>query len=506
MQENVRKPAESVFFLQIPQVYEHFYYLCSKNQIGMLIGRDKEKQILQNALTEEYSQFIAVYGRRRVGKTFLIRESYGYKFHFQFTGAAKTTARKQLARFRLALKEQGLADVSILTNWMDAFCELKRFINLLPGGKKIIFLDELPWMDAPRSNFLAELESFWNGWASARKDIVFIVCGSSTSWMVKKIIKNKGGLHNRLTHRIALKPFSLRLCEEMMKSRGVMLTRKQILEGYMIFGGVPYYWSLINRGASLSQEISRLVFSEDGELYDEFNMLYASLFKKPEPYIKVIALLAKRKIGMTRQELIDVGKFSDNGSLTDILNDLQWCGFIRGYSMLGNRVKNEVYQLIDHYTLFYYEFIHEQRHGSNFWQVMQGKPQYNAWCGLAFERVCLWHIEQIKTKLGISGILTNEYAWRSKPDKEEQRSGVQVDLLIERSDGVIDLCEMKYSKEEYAISEAYEKELIRKRTVFSEVTGTRNAVHTIMVTTYGIVRNAYSHEVQNEVCLDDLFL
>lgn len=472
----------------------------------MLIGREKEKQILLNALTEEYSQFIAVYGRRRVGKTFLIRESYEYKFNFQFTGAAKTTARKQLARFRLALKEQGLNDVPTLTNWMDAFSELKRFINQQPEGKKVIFLDELPWMDAPRSNFLSELESFWNGWASARKDIVFIVCGSSTAWMVKKIIKNKGGLHNRLTHRIALKPFSLHLCEEMMKSRSISLTRKQILEGYMIFGGVPYYWSLLNRGASLTQEISRLIFSEDGDMYDEFNMLYASLFKKPEPYIKVISLLAKKKMGMTRQEIITTGKLEDNGALTEILKDLEWCGFIRGYSMIGNKIKNEVYQLIDHYTLFYYEFIHEQRHGSNFWQTMQGKPQYNTWCGLAFERVCLWHIEQIKNKLGISGILTNEYAWRTGPNKEKNRSGVQIDLLIERSDGIIDLCEMKYSKDTYTINETYEKELIQKKNIFAEVTKTKSAIHTIMVTTYGINHNAYSNEIQNEIELNDLFL
>ena len=227
----------------------------------MLIGREKEKQILQDALTEEYSQFIAVYGRRRVGKTFLIREAYDYHFAFQFTGAAKTSARKQLARFRMALKEQGLTDVpKVFTNWMIAFAELKRFISILPAGKKVIFLDELPWMDAPRSGFLSELESFWNGWASARKDIVFVVCGSATSWMVKKIIKDKGGLHNRLSHRIALKPFSLQLCEEFLTSRGIEMSRRQILNGYMIFGGVPDYWSLLKKGASLSQELDRLIF------------------------------------------------------------------------------------------------------------------------------------------------------------------------------------------------------------------------------------------------------
>ena len=475
----------------------------------MLIGRDKEKQILQNALTEEYSQFVAVYGRRRVGKTFLIRESYDYKFTFQFTGAANTSSRKQLARFRMALKEHGLTDMpKVFANWMTAFSELKRYINLQPEGKKIIFLDELPWMDAPRSGFLSELESFWNGWASARKDIVFVICGSATSWMVKKIIKNKGGLHNRLTHRIALKPFSLRLCEELVQSRGIEMTRKQILNGYMIFGGVPYYWSLLQKGHSLTQEIDRLIFTNDGDMYDEFSMLYASLFKKPEPYIKIISLLAGKKEGMTRIELINKGGLEDNGALSKILDDLEWCGFIRGYTVIGKQVKDEIFQLIDHYTLFYYEFIHGKRHGKNFWQAMEGKPQYNNWCGRAFERVCLWHTDQIKHKIGISGVLTNEYAWRHVPKNqsaEAKSEGVQIDLLLDRSDGIIDLCEIKYSSDKYSITEAYHEKLNRRKAVFAEVTKTRKALHTVLITTYGLAKNAYVGDIQNEIQLDDLF-
>ncbi len=476
----------------------------------MLIGREKEKQILQNALTEEYSQFIAVYGRRRVGKTFLIRESYGYQFTFQFTGAARTPARKQLARFRMALKEHGLTDMpKVFTNWMTAFSELKRFITMQPEGKKVVFLDELPWMDTPRSGFLSELETFWNGWASARKDIVLVVCGSATSWMVQKIIRNKGGLHNRLTQRIALKPFPLSLCEALVRSRGIEMTRKQILNGYMIFGGVPYYWSLLQKGASLTQEIDRLIFSEGGDMHDEFNMLYASLFKKPEPYVKIISLLAEKKEGMTRLELIEKGKLEDNGALTGILNDLEWCGFIRCYSMLGKQVKDGIYQLVDHYTLFYYEFIHGKRHGSNFWQTMEGKPRYNNWCGRAFERVCLWHTDQIKQKLGISGVLTNEYAWHYIPKTqsyENIREGVQIDLLIDRSDGIINLCEMKYSNGKYAVTEAYHEKLERRKAIFAEVTNTKKALHTVFVTTDGLVRNAYANDFQNEICLDDLFL
>lgn len=471
----------------------------------MLIGRDKEKQILKSALSEEQSQFIAVYGRRRVGKTFLIRESYDYTFDFQFTGAAKLSAKKQLVRFRRALKEHGQKDTPELTNWGDAFGELKRFIINLRTGKKVIFLDELPWMDAPRSGFLSELESFWNGWASARKDLVFVVCGSSTSWMVKKIIKNKGGLHNRLNHRIALKPFPLGLCEKMVQSRGLVLSRKQILEAYMIFGGVPYYWSLLQRGTSITAEIDRLIFSPDGELHDEFEMLYASLFKKPEPYIRVIELLAKKKMGLTRQELLSAGGFEDNGAFSDILKDLEWCGFIRSYTMMGYRTKSDIFQLIDHYTLFYYEYIDGSRQGSNYWKAMLGTPKYNTWCGLAFERACLWHVDPIKKKLGISGILTNEYAWRCLPDEDLGRRGVQIDLLIDRSDGIIDVCEMKYSQNQYVITADDADALARKRETFQSVTRTKSAVHSIMVTTEGLKPNEHQYEVQAEVVLNDLF-
>ncbi|MGM9846932.1 MAG: ATP-binding protein [Muribaculaceae bacterium] len=477
----------------------------------MLIGREKEKEVLLSTLSEEYSQFVAVYGRRRVGKTFLIRETFDNKFDFQYTGAANLTARKQLAKFRRTLKEYGLKDVAPLENWGEAFDEFKRFISNLPEkkdnsgkpDKKVIFFDELPWMDAPRSGFLSELESFWNGWASARKDIVMIVCGSSTSWMVKKIIKNKGGLHNRLNHRIALKPFSLGLCEKLARARGLILNRKQLLEAYMVFGGIPYYWSLLQKGNSITGEIDRLLFSSEGELHDEFEMLYASLFKKPEPYIRVIELLAKKKIGMTRQELLTAGRFEDNGSFSDILHDLEWCGFIRSYSIMRNR--SEIFQLIDHYTMFYYEYIHGVHLGDNYWKTMLATPKYNTWCGLAFERTCLWHVEQIKKKLGISGILTNEYAWRCLPDESACHRGVQIDLLIDRSDEIIDICEIKYSKETYTITSDYSAELERKRTVFETVTQTKSAVHTVMITTYGLTRNEYWGDIQAEIILDDLF-
>ena len=472
----------------------------------MLIGRENEARVLQDAVRKENSQFIAVYGRRRVGKTFLIREAYDYKFAFQYTGAHKVTARQQLTRFRLELKRHGLKNVPYLTNWTEAFYELERYLGGLSEGKKVVFLDELPWMDAPRSRFLSELEAFWNGWASARKDIVLIVCGSATGWMVKKILRNKGGLHDRLSHRILLEPFSLGLCEQMAASQGIEWTRKQILEAYMILGGVPYYWSLLGKGVSVAQEIDRLIFYRGGELHDEFKMLYASLFDRPEPYLKVIAELAGKKSGMSRDELIERSGISTGGALSAILEDLEWCGFIRSYNIIGRKKNGRIYQLIDHFTLFHYDFIADGKMGYGYWEAMPGKPKYNTWCGLAFERTCLWHIEQIKKKLGISGVLTEEYAWRCLPDEKSGTPGVQIDLLIDRADGIIDLCEMKYSDAEYAISESYESQLRERKAIFSSATLTKKAVHTIMVTTYGLRQNAYSWYVQGEVTMDDLFV
>lgn len=471
----------------------------------MLIGREREKLILTGALNEEYSQFIAVYGRRRVGKTFLIREAYCYHFAFQFTGAANTSASNQLARFRNALKSHGLVDVPPLKTWIDAFFELERYIDGLPSGKKVIFFDELPWMDTQKSGFLSELEAFWNGWASARKDIVFVVCGSATAWMVKKILRNKGGLHNRLSHRIALQPFSLAFCEQMAEAQHLALSRMQILEAYMVFGGVPYYWSLLQPGYSVAQMIDRLIFSPDGDLQDEFKMLYASLFTSPQPYIDIVTALAKKKKGLTREELVEAIGTKTSGFFSSLLEDLEWCGFIRKYQALGKKSKDALYQLIDPYTLFYFEFVKGNQDKSNYWQAIHGQPKYNTWCGLAFERVCFAHVGQIKQKLGISGVLTGEYSWRCKADEEKGHAGVQIDMLIDRNDGIIDLCEMKYSESEYSISAAYAQEMARKRSVFQQVTKTLKAVHVVLVTTQGVASGMYQYSVQAAVVLDDLF-
>ena len=472
----------------------------------MLIGREQEKKDLLDALASDYSEFIAVYGRRRVGKTFLIRETFNYKFTFQHTGMANTTSKNQLINFRDSLIEQGATKVPKLNSWLEAFSELKRFLNASMDERKLVFIDELPWLDTPKSDFLSALEHFWNGWATSRKDIVLIVCGSATSWIVEKIINNHGGLHNRLTKRIKLNPFTLKECESFVESKHISMTRYQIVEAYMVLGGIPYYWNFMKKGLSVAQNIDRLFFQESGELLGEFDMLYASLFRFPEGYVKIVTALGGKKVGMSRKEIIDATQIADSGTLTRMLKELEWCGFIRKYNNIGKTSREAIFQLIDNYTLFYFQFI-QKNHlmDEHFWTTSQNSPIYHAWSGLAFERVCLQHVPAIKNALGISGVLTNVYSWRQKADEASGIPGVQIDSLIDRNDQVVNLCEMKFSKAEYTITKDYDMSLRQKLEIFRIGTNCRKAIHLTMVTTYGLAHNAYAETVQNSIIMDDLF-
>ena len=470
----------------------------------MLIGRLEEQDELRTAYNSEYSEFVAVYGRRRVGKTFLIREAFDYKFTFSHTGLSKKNTKAQLQNFQSSLRSQGMPKAPLPENWLEAFDLLANLLSKSEDKRKVVFIDEMPWMDAPRSSFLTALEHFWNGWASARKDILLIICGSSTSWIINKIIHNHGGLHNRLTYRIQLQPFTLYECEQYARHLHLEMNRKQIMECYMIMGGIPYYWSKLKRGKSLTQNIDRLFFAHNGELRNEFSQLYASLFNHPELYIDIINLLGKKKIGMTRNEIVDSWKKGSNGKLTTILKDLESCGFIRKYHSIGMKNKNAIFQLIDNYTLFYFKFIEDNLiNDEHFWAKSHDSPTFATWAGLAFERICLLHTRQIKEKLGISGVISSEYAWRL--EKTDEHPGTQIDLLIDRNDDVINLCEMKYSKTSFSIDDNYNETLQQRRALFKAETKTTKAIHITMVTSTGLIRNANYFEIQNEVTAEDLF-
>ena len=472
----------------------------------MIIGREKEIATLRGLLTSDESQFVAVYGRRRVGKTFLIREAYNYEFVFQHTGTYGATRKQQLSDFRDSLYNAGMGKCVMPKNWSEAFRLLWDFLKGMPVNekKKIIFIDELPWMDTPKSNFVYSLDHFWNAWATDRKDLVLIVCGSATSWIVKKIINNHGGLHNRLTHKIHLQPFCLNECEQMSENMELGLSRYQLLQAYMVFGGIPYYWSLLDGELSLSQNIDNLIFNPDGELADEFNMLYASLFDKPESYIKVVETLTKKQSGLTREEIVKLGRLSSNGKLSRIIQELEWCGFIRTYKRIGQKKKDAIIQLTDLYTLFYYQVIRQGSGDDQYWSHHLLSGRLNSWMGRAFERVCLWHIPQIKDALGIEGIACNVYSWYVRGT--DSAKGAQIDLLLERADNVISLCEMKFAEDDYSISSAEGENLRRRRTRFIEETGTKDAVQYVLVTTYGLSQGKHSHLIQRTITMDKLFL
>ena len=472
----------------------------------MIIGREKEQRELLGLLEKEESQFCAVYGRRRVGKTYLIRETFNYQFCFQHTGVAKGTLRQQLTAFRNSLVAAGMKCATPKT-WMDAFELLKQLINHAPTGKKVLFIDELPWMDTPKGNLIGALENFWNGWATARreKDIVLIVCGSATSWISKKLLKDKGGLRGRLTERIKLVPFTLRECELFAKNANLAFGRKDVLELYMILGGIPYYWSFLKKGLSVAQNVDQLFFTETAQLRDEFEALYSILFKRPDNYLKIIESLSNgRKSGMTRDEILAASRLSDGGTFSTILEELEECGFIRRFASADTVESNAIYQLMDNYTLFYYHCIKKNAFSDErYWSNTFTSASHSTWKGHAFERVCLQHIPQIKTALGISGVQTNVCSWFAR--RANERRGAQIDLVMQRADGFTDIFEMKHHASIFTIDKDYARELQNKLDTYHELSKDKRTIHLVMATTNGVAHNIYYNMIQNEITMDDLF-
>lgn len=473
----------------------------------MLIGRTEEKRLIMEAYHAEESHFVAIYGRRRVGKTYLVRELFEGKFTFEHSGMANTKTRGQLQNFQSSLRRWGLPKARQPHNWIEAFDMLCDLIAQSKNKRKVVFIDELPWMDAPKSDFLPAFEHFWNGWASSRKDVLLIVCGSATSWIISNIVNNHGGLHNRLTYEIPLRPFTLQECRLYAQSLHLEMNAHQLLECYMVMGGVPYYWSRLQKGLSLAQNIDALFFSRNGGLRGEYQALYSSLFRRPELYQTVIMALGQKRIGMTRGELMKTAGLTGNGTLTRMLEELEQCGFIRRYNSAAGKANNAIFQLIDSFTLFYFKFMQNNvKSDEHFWTNSIDSAMHRAWSGLAFERVCLMHIPQLKRALGIEGVTSFEYAWRSKAsDDDDETGGAQIDLLIERNDQVTNLCEMKFCRDEFEMDEQYYKVLQNKKQRFISETGTKNAIHLTLVTVNGIKRNSWADEIQSVITAKDLF-
>lgn len=470
-----------------------------------LIGREKEIRRLNRALEEREAQLIIVYGRRRVGKTFLINEYFGGDFSFKFTGAFGESKKVQLKNFVLELNRQAMTKYDVPQDWSDAFALLRDYLESKDKEKKqVVFFDEMPWMDRQKSGFLPAFEWFWNSWGSSRENLVFIVCGSATSWMIDKLDNNKGGLFNRQTCRLYLEPFNLHDTELYLKSRDIYWSRYDITVCYMIMGGIPYYLRLLDRSLSLNENVDALFFEKRSELWDEFEHLYNTLFSNSDNYIRIVEALSKKRSGLTRNEISKASSIAANGVLSKMLTDLINSGFVRINDIFGRKKRDIIYQLSDYYSLFYFRFI-KDNYGKDehLWSNSNDNPARRSWEGLSFEQICKDHIQQIKNKIGIAGVMTEISSWSKQGNDEED--GVQIDLLIDRRDRVINLCEIKFSGAQFEIKKEYDIKLKNKVEVFRETTKTNKTIQMTMIITYGIKKNMYSNYVGKEITLDDLF-
>ncbi len=475
--------------------------------MAKIIGRAIEQKQLAQILDSEDAELLAIYGRRRIGKTFLIRNFFEKQLVFEISGIHNAALGKQLEIFGYAMAKATGLPISAPKNWIQAFNQLIAYLEpLVKSQKKVVFIDEFPWLHTPRSGFKEAFENFWNMWASNQKNLIVVVCGSAATWMIKNIVKNRGGLHNRITRRIRLMPFTLSETESFLKSRKIKLDRYQMIQLYMVMGGVPQYLKMIEPDESAAMAIDRICFTKDCFLNDEFKNLFKSLFDAATNHMAIIKLLAKKGKGLSRNEIIKACKLPSGGGTTQLLDELRESGFIEIYTPFGKNSKDSIYKLIDEYSIFYTKFIaNEKLKGPGSWATYSSTPSYISWSGIAYETICMKHIQQIKQALGIMGVHTEHSLWRYTP-KDKNDFGVQIDLLIDRQDECINICEMKFSRSEFEISKSYAKDLQKKLDVFQEKSKTRKTVFLTLVTTRG-VKNLVNYKglIQNEVKMDDLF-
>lgn len=467
--------------------------------MSKVIGRKTEINTLQLAINSGKSELIAIYGRRRVGKTFLIRETYKREMIFEVSGIPDGSYNQQLINFfhKIIEKSSKFKKRNAPKDWLEAFNLLGEYISGLKSlEKKVVFIDELPWMHTPKSNFISLFSHFWNDYCSKRDDLVVVICGSAASFMINKVINDKKGLHNRISYPIRLLPFNLVETEMFLKSKKINLGRYDYLQIYMAIGGIPHYLDKIVPGDSVATAIDRLCFRTGGLLVDEFNVVFASLFENSSNHVKIVEFLGASKKGLTREEIVSKTGLSSGGSLTRTINELSESGFISEYKPFHKIKKDSFYRLSDEYSLFFIKYI--KNNSDNSWTTLNNSRSYISWSGLAFEAVCLKHISQIKKALGIGGVSANSSSWRN--------ANAQIDLVIDRSDNCINLCEMKFSISEFTISKDYKDSLLNKKSEFYKELTSRKNVFITMVTTFGVKINQNSSDsMDNQVTMDALF-
>lgn len=475
-----------------------------------MVGRKREIKELNRLYDHNQAELAAIYGRRRVGKTYLVDETFAGRITFRHAGLspadenARGLLKLQLEHFYNSLVLHGMEETEKPKSWMEAFLLLEKFLQKIDdGARQLVFLDELPWLDTARSGFIRAFEGFWNTWGCHRKNLMVIVCGSANSWIQDKLINNHGGLYNRVTYEMKLSPFTLSECEEFYESSHVRLSRYDIVQSYMIFGGIPYYMGYVNGELSLAQNIDHLFFARNAALRDEYDRLFASVFVNPGALKSIVQLLYTRNAGFTRREITEKLGITDGGRLSRNLNALIASDFIVKYVPFGLNKREEHYKLIDPFCIFYLHFINGQRRvNEKFWQQNVTSAPVTIWRGFAFENVCFNHVHQIKRALGISGVISAHSAWSKKSGDE---AGTQIDLLISRNDNVINMCEMKYYGGKFSVDKNYYAVILRRQEILAEEVSRKAAIRSTLITTFGMLHNEYSGVFTNVITLDDLF-
>ncbi len=484
----------------------------------MIIGRKPEKKILDAIYASKEAELVAIYGRRRVGKTYLIKHHFQSKncVYFHITGIKNGALKVQLERYTRVLAEVFYPGVSLKTpeSWMDAFEELTKAINIIPKIKKIVlFFDELPWLANRKSGVLQAIEYFWNRYWVDNNRLKLILCGSSSSWMISKIIKNRGGLHNRVTRKLRLMPFTLEESREFLYSQGMDLSKAHLLKLYMAIGGIPYYLKQLDKTRSIDQNINKLFFNSDGLFFNEFDEVFSSLFDEADAYKEIIKNIAKSSNGILRNDLEQQSRLTGKGGhLTQRLNDLESAGFITGYIPFEHKRRGTYYRISDEYCYFYLKWIEpikpqlKQESNTHYWMSMINTPVFYNWSGYAYESICYKHIGQIRKALNIP-LSALASPWRYSPVKNNKENGAQIDLLFNRADDSITLCEIKYTDKPFTIDKQYAENLKNKINTFTKITRTNKQVFMTMISANGVKKNKYSDEILSQiVSLDDLFI
>ncbi len=480
-----------------------------------VIGRKAEIQTLDSVWKSRAPELVALYGRRRIGKTYLVRQVLGKRGLFiEATGIKNASMRVQIANFTKIISDvfAGGLPLEAPSSWSNALALLTRELKKLPKSKKaILFLDELPWMATRRSGLIQALDYYWNTQWSRIPNLKVILCGSAASWILDNLVNAKGGLHNRLTRIIHLAPFDLRETKLFLEARGVKMKERQIVDVFLVTGGVPYYLEQIRRSRSAVQNIDALCFRPSGILYSEFPRIFRALFEQAETNLRIVKEIARYRYGLDRNRLLAALKMKSGGSFNKRIAELEAAGFIRAFRPYGKATRDTSYRVIDEYSLFYLRWIEPEIHsGFEFsrahWKKVTNSPAWFSWAGYAFEDLCLKHTQQICNALEIGEIRSRAAVWRHVPKKGKSDQGAQIDLLFDRDDDTITICAIKYSTAPFVIDKSYAEVLMKKVRVFEEKTRTKKQLLIAMITAGGLKPNLWAKElIDHHIDLTDLF-